>query len=109
MPHSGREVRHGGSSGSYAVETFGNVQERRDSSSIQELAQTMKADAVNCLLRQTELKEYRIDWHSKHGVAGFHVEKPRIERTSSRGYLGPPCLLIRLQQVFQGSILHALH
>ncbi|WVZ61712.1 hypothetical protein U9M48_011542 [Paspalum notatum var. saurae] len=104
-PHSVYEVPQG----SYAVETIGNVIEHRDTS-IQQMLETIKSDAINCLLGQPKLTEYRLDWYSRHGAAGFHVQKPIIERTrrrhniqgstkrSTRTYLGCPCPAIRLQQ-----------
>ncbi|WVZ61696.1 hypothetical protein U9M48_011528 [Paspalum notatum var. saurae] len=66
-PHSVYEVPQG----SYAVETIGNVIEHRDTS-IRQMVETIKSDAINCLLGQPKLTEYRLDWYSRNGAAGFH-------------------------------------
>ena len=47
--------------------------------SVQEVAETIKSNAINCFSRQPELREYRIGWASRHGAAMFIVEKGSVE------------------------------
>ncbi|XP_066393147.1 uncharacterized protein [Miscanthus floridulus] len=64
----------------YAVEIIGDdVKKCLDDVSLQEVAETIKSNAINCFSRQPELREYRIDWASRHGGAWFIVEKGSVE------------------------------
>jgi hypothetical protein len=47
--------------------------------SIQEVAETVKSNAINCFSRQPELREYTIDWASVHGAATFVVKNASVE------------------------------
>lgn len=76
MPHRATETQE-----SYAVETIGDVEEYRYASSIQQVVEAIKSNAINCFLRQPELTRYGIDWYSKHGFAGFWVKKESMERS----------------------------
>jgi hypothetical protein len=73
-PHAATETQD-----SYALERMGDVQEYRDTST-QQVAEGLKLDAINRLLCQPKLTEYRIDWYSKHGAAWFTVKKASTER-----------------------------
>ena len=63
-----------------AVESIGDdVEKFINDVSLQEVAETIKSNAINCFSRQPELREYRIDWASQHGAATFIVEKGSVE------------------------------
>ena len=62
---------------------MGDVQEYIDYYSIQHVAEALKPHAINRLLCQPELTEYRIDWYSKHGAAWFTVKKASTERAGA--------------------------
>jgi len=38
-----------------------------------------RSRSVEFLIRQPEVKDYRVSWYSRHGSAEFEVEKPRID------------------------------
>jgi hypothetical protein len=74
LPHKATETQD-----SYALETIGgDIKEHRDAS-IQQVAEALESNAINCFFRQPELTKYRIHWYSKHGSAKFTVEKASME------------------------------
>jgi hypothetical protein len=74
LPHKATETQD-----SYALETIGgDIKEHRDAS-IQQVAEALESNAINCFFRQPELTKYRIHWYSKHGGAKFTVEKASME------------------------------
>ncbi|RLM58864.1 hypothetical protein C2845_PM18G05950 [Panicum miliaceum] len=76
VPHIKNEVQQE----SYATEIVGDNEERIDDVSMQQVAETAKSNAINCFSSQPELTGYGMLWKSKHGGAGFMVQKQSFER-----------------------------
>ncbi|WVZ83899.1 LOW QUALITY PROTEIN: hypothetical protein U9M48_030994 [Paspalum notatum var. saurae] len=75
---------------SYALEIIGDDEERGDFVSIQQCGESLKAKAASFFLFQPDLTEYRMLRISRHGVAGFFMQKPsgkRDARTKTSGRL----------------------
>ena len=68
---------------SYATEIVGDLEERIDDVSMQQVAKMAKSNAINCFSSQPELTVYGMLWRSKHGGASFTVQKRSFERAGA--------------------------
>jgi len=65
---------------SNATEIVGDTEECIDDVCLQQVAETAKSNAISCFSSQPELAGYGMLWRSKHGAAGFTVQKLSFER-----------------------------
>ncbi|CAN6322641.1 unnamed protein product [Urochloa humidicola] len=60
-------------------EVMGNTKEERAHGSIQQTVDTVKSEAIDCLIHQPEVTNCSVYWFPKHGYAQFTVEKPSAD------------------------------
>ena len=64
---------------SFVLEAMGSKNERFPFGSIEQTVDMTRSRSVEFLIRQPEVKDYMVSWHSRHSFARFIVEKPRID------------------------------
>ena len=61
------------------LEAMGSKNERFPFGDIEQTVDMTRSRSVEFLIRQLEVKDYRVSWYSRHGSAEFEVEKQRID------------------------------
>jgi len=64
---------------SFVLEAIGSKNEDFPFGSIEQTVDMTRSRSVEFLIRQLEVKDYRVSWYSRHGSAEFEVEKQRID------------------------------
>jgi len=66
----------------FVWEARGSKNERFPFGDIEQTVDMTRSRSVEFLIRQPEVKDYNVHWHSRHGTACITVEKQRIAKAA---------------------------